>query len=441
MKKFRVLEMILVVAAVSISWGAQAQAGLANENAQLKDRVDNLEKQVQDLTATMEGQGQQTTPSAAKPSLWSNVDVQFYGYIKADAAYDDSRMTTGNYAVWADRESTRVDDDEFNLTANETRLGLAITGPKTSTMETTGKVEFDFFGNYAAENKAKIQMRHAFLKVYWPNSRFSVLAGQTWDVISPLNPSTLNYTVLWDVGNIGYRRPQMPVTKELTVEPLQGTLKLEGAIARTLGRDVLGAGATSESGEDAGFPTLQARVGLTFPWLEAGATTVGISGHWGQEEYDTSATGASTDFDTWSINFDVLQPICPKMTIKAEFFAGENLGAYFGGIGQTVRAVKDVNGVTTGYANEITTRGGWCAATLGPWDNLTFNTGVGLEDVDSGDVNSGDRIFNRCIFANAIYALNKQTDVGVEVSHWRTDYKGGGDADDVRLQASFKYKF
>ncbi len=441
MQKVRVFETIVIVAVVSLSCWTRAAASLTNENTQLKDRVENLERQVQDLTTAMDSSGQPIAKNGNKPSLWSKLDVQFYGYIKADAAYDTSRMTSGNYAVWVNRETTNTNDNEFNLTANETRLGFVINGPKSNTMETSGRVEFDFFGNYAAENKAKIQMRHAYLQVLWPERRFSILAGQTWDIFSPLNPSTLNYTVLWDGGNIGYRRPQIRLTKELTLAPPQTILKLQGGISRTIGRDVVGPGSPSETGEDAGFPTLQGRVGVTFPWLEAGPTALGVSGHWGQEEYDTTAAGASKDFDSWSINFDIQQPICEKVTLKAELFTGENLGTYFGGIGQSVRAVKDVNGVTTGYDNEITAKGGWCAVTLGPWDKLTFNAGVGLDDVKETDVNTGDRTLNRCLFGNAIYALNEQIDVGFELSHWKTDYKGPGDADDVRLQASFKYKF
>lgn len=440
MKKMKVLETILIAAAVSTYCWAQGGTDRADENAQLRTRVEVLEKQVQDLTSAGGHDGASAKEATKKP-LWSNLDVQFYGFIKADAAYDTSRVTAGNYIVWVNRETTNRNDNEFNLTANETRLGFVVNGPKNGTIETSGRVEFDFFGNYAEENKAKIQMRHGYLQVLWPQSRFSVLAGQTWDVISPLNPSTLNYTVLWDAGNIGYRRPQMRLTKELTLSPPQTTLNLQGAIARTIGRDVIGAGAPSESGEDAGFPTLQGRAGLTFPWLQAGPTTVGVSGHWGHEQYDTSAAGANRDFDSWSINLDVQQPICKQVTIKAELFVGENLGTYFGGIGQGVRAVKDVNGVTTGYDREIGARGGWCAATVGPWDKLTVNAGIGIDDVDADDVNTGDRTLNRCIFGNAIYALNKHTDVGVELSHWSTDYKGSGDADDVRLQASFKYKF
>lgn len=433
MSRTIILAMATIVGTLSVAGWSQGDTALAGENAQLKSRVESLEKQVQALTETLSPEDQQVAEAlaAGKQPVWSKLDLQFYGYIKADAAYDNSRTNSGNYVVWVDEESSRKNDDEFNMTANETRLGLRINGPTDNGIQTSGQVEFDFFGNYAAENKAKIQMRHAFLQMLWPDSGFSILAGQTWDVISPLNPTTLNYTVLWDGGNIGYRRPQIRLTKDHLLSG-DTSLKFQAAITRTVGRDVLGAGATSESGEDAGFPTVQGRVGMTFPWLPAGATTVGVSGHVGQEEYDISATGANEDLDSWSINLDWLQPINKWLTLKAELFRGENLNTYFGGIGQ---------GVNTDDMNEIASKGGWCTASLGPWDQWSFNAGIGIDDVDADDVNSGDRTLNRAVFANAIYALNQNADVGVELSHWRTDYKGAGDADDVRVQASLKYKF
>ena len=56
------------------------------------------------------------------------------------------------------------------------------------------------------ENKPTIMLRHAYVEVKDDDFRF--LAGQTWDVISPLNPNMLMYSVGWDGGNIGYRRAQ-----------------------------------------------------------------------------------------------------------------------------------------------------------------------------------------------------------------------------------------
>jgi len=426
MTKQELLPAIVTAMVVSSFCWAGSSTDAAGENTVLRSRVEALEKQVQELTAGKHGTG---TP------LWSSLDVQFYGYLKADAAYDDSRTTSGNFVVWANNEALRHEDDEFNLTANETRLGLLINGPKSGGMETSGRIEFDFYGNFAEENKAKIQMRHAYMEFLWPASGFSILAGQTWDVMSPLNPSTLNYTVLWDAGNIGYRRPQIRVTQDVMLCD-ETTLRFQGAVARTIGDDE----ETTEAGEDAGFPSLQGRAGLTFPWLSAGATTLGVSGHWGQEEYDEMPRGHG-DADSWSVNLDLLQPLCSKTTLKAELFTGANLNTYFGGIGQGVRPITNADNEIIGYDDEIASKGGWAALALGPWDEWTFNLGAGVDDVDAGDVNLDQRTLNRTVFANAIYALNEHADVGVELSHWRTEYRGTGDADNVRVQAAFKYKF
>ena len=67
--------------------------------------------------------------------------------------------------------------------------------------------------------------------------------------------------------------------------------------------------------------------------------------------------------------------------------------------------------------------------------------GASIDDVDADDVEVGDRTLNSTVFGNMIYAVNRHADVGFELSHWRTDYRGSGDADDLRFQVAFKYKF
>lgn len=183
-------------------------------------------------------------------------------------------------------------------------------------------------------------MRHAYMTIDWPKEKFGIIAGQTWDVISPLNPETLNYSVDWWVGNIGYRRPQIRLTKGYTLNK-DVELKLEGAIARTIGRTNSGilTADQADTGENSGTPSLQGRVSVTLPLLGYKPATIGLSGHYAQEKYDTGpntvvpATGHKT-FDSWSINIDYLQPVTAWLTIKAEVFKGENLDAYLGGIGQ-----------------------------------------------------------------------------------------------------------
>ncbi len=427
----------------TVACWADTGTDLAAENAQLKQRVDNLEKELAGIKAMLQQQMEAKpapAPTAAEESrltqadiqkildavqkdmgskkpVWSNLDLQLYGYVKADASWDSSRVNAGDYILWVDQDGD--DDDEFNLTARQTRLGLRIKGPEEDGLKTSGLVEGDFYGS-GAENKPTFMMRHAYMTLDWPDDHFSILAGQTSDIISPLWPDTLNYTVDWDSGNIGYRHPQIRLTKEM---PLSDDLNLSlaGGISRTIGDSFL-----PESGEDSGFPTLQGRVGLTFPFFAYKPTTVGFSGHWGEEEY------GSKDVDSWSLNVDVTQPVNEWLAIRGEAYCGSNLDDYFGGIGQGVNPVT---------LSGIGDKGGWVAATIGPCDKWAFNTGVGIDDPDNGDLNADARTLNRSIFTNAIYSVNSNTKVGVELSEWRTEYKGGGDADDLRLQTSFIYSF
>ncbi len=206
-------------------------------------------------------------------------------------------------------------------------------------------------------------------------------------------------------------------------------LELAGAISRTIG-DLEEAAGSTRPGEDAGFPTFQGRVGLTFPWFGVEPTTIGLSGHWGEEEY-----AGGNDVDSWSINLDVVQPVNKTLVVKGEAFVGANLDNYFGGIGQGVR-----NPATTAD-KAIGSKGGWIAATLKPYKDWRFNVGIGIDDVDRDDLGATGRALNQSIFGNALYAVNAHAEVGLELSHWRTDYKNDDDADDVRIQTSFVYKF
>jgi len=362
---------------------------------------------------------------ATKLPVWSQVDIQVYGRLKADASFDSSRVEPGDYVKWVERSVGKT--QETNLTANESRLGLNIKGPDIGSTKVSGKVEFDFYGNSAttdAENKAKPMLRHAYMVFAFPN-KWSLLAGQTSDIISPLTPRTLSYTVLWWAGNIGYRRPQIRLTREYNL--CKDTyLKFDGGASRTIGQTTTD-GLNPESGEASGVPTVQARVGLTVPCVaNAKPATFGLSGSYGKEQYWLK------DWVTWSVNADALVPLCPHATLKAEYFAGENLDAFLGGVGQ---------GFNSARREGIKGQGGWMAAEVDAGKGWNFTAGLGVDDPDHGDLNARDRDRNRCLFGNVIYSLNKNAKVGFELSQWRTDYVNASYVDDTRGQLSFIYEF
>ena len=458
MRKTRIaVSMVLVLVCGGICL-ADVGADPSKENAELKARIEKLEKELTELkqivtqqaetakakpATTVSAKPAEAEPNIVKPPaekkpVMSGLDVELYGRLKLDAVFDTSRMDTGNYAKWVRPDRNNNDHTQFDMTPNESRLGFRVFGPKGEDIQTGGRVEIDFYGG-GAENKSNPMMRHAYLTIDWPKDKFGILAGQTSDVISPLYPDTLNYTVGWWAGNIGYRRPQIRLTKSYMLDK-DTELKLEGALARTIGRtnsSILPAGDQTDSGENAGIPGFQGRVSMTFPWLGYKPTTIGFSGHYAKEEYDTNTSGVigSKRFDSWSLNLDVLQPVNKWLSFKGEFFTGENLDAYLGGIGQ---------GVNTARSKEIGSDGGWVEASLGPWDKWSFNTGLSVDDADNSDLvgMSGDkREYNRSIFGNVLYDIDKNAQIGFELSQWHTKYEGAGDADSLRAQTSFIYKF
>ena len=175
--------------------------------------------------------------AAGKDSLWSRLDVGVHGYFKLDASYDSSRTAPGEFVKWVEPRAPGEGEGHFSGTTNQTRLNLEVKGPDEGRVRAGGLVEIDFFGEVESSDP---RIRHAFIEITWPAADVELLVGQTSDVISPLAPSTLNYTVAWWAGNIGFRRPQIRLTKTFELPgAVEGSLRrtsiqLEGALTHNI---------------------------------------------------------------------------------------------------------------------------------------------------------------------------------------------------------------
>jgi len=451
---------VLCLAAACAADQPVEKTAVEKENAQLRHRVDKLERELSEVKQLLR---QQLPPPPAGPTtrpvthesgssgrqwlamhkqleadaeargrqlVWSTLDVQLYGYVKLDGSYDTARTDVGNYARWVESEQVRTNDDQYNMTARQTRLGLKVTGPEVGGAKTSGLLEVDFYGMGDTENKPHPRLRHAYMKIDWPDRQFSILAGQTWDVISPLYPNTLNFIISWWSGNIGWRRPQIRLTQGVKLAD-DVDMKLEAALTRAMGHDI-GNLDPGDTGEDAGHPGVQTRVSFTFPFFGPKRTTVGFSGHYAGEEYDMDLADHHRRVCSWSANADLTQPVTDWMTVKGEMHTGKNLDNYLGSIGL---------GVNPATMEEVESCGGWLAASLGPWDKWRFNVGAGVEAVNGSDIRAGDRKLNNSVFGNVIYQVNSHAAIGLEISRWLTRYKNMAKGDSLRIQTSFIYKF
>jgi hypothetical protein len=367
-----------------------------------------------------------------------------YGHIKFDASYDEARIDPGNYARWVESEATRENDPQFNTTANHSILGLLFHGDEYGRTRTYARVEVDFYGG-GAENGSNIMMRHAYVEISWPESDFSILAGQTNDVVSPLTPGTLNYSAAWWAGDIGYWRPQLRFTKGFRWGN-QSRLVFEAAAVRTIGDPLTYS--PGDTGEDAAIPSFQGRVAVTFP-MAGQKAVLGFSGHSGKEEYDYDAANNSEQLDSWSTNVEWVLPLSGTVAVRGEWWQGENLDAYLGGIAQGVVIETGTGKYTDGKNLEgdyvgswgVQSTGGWAGLEFGPYESWRFGFGASYDDPEDADLVDGSRSRNQSWYGNVRYSISKAVQMGFEYSQWNTEYKNQPDGDSYRLQHSILYNF
>ena len=139
-------------------------------------------------------------PALAAAGDPTPTQVTWYGYMRLDMAHDTAVSAPGNYALFVKPHARGEAVSTLNITGRQSRLGARI-----ARGSMTSRLEVDFYGA-SPENKNTVQLRYAVARL--PIGDFTLEAGQTSDIISPLVPRTLNYSVAWGAGNVGYRRPQ-----------------------------------------------------------------------------------------------------------------------------------------------------------------------------------------------------------------------------------------
>lgn len=374
----------------------------------------------------------------------SGVTATLYGFASLNAAYEDSKSNNGNFANFvAASDITNENDGGWHLTPNLTRIGLNFSSGDDSTyLKANGKVEVDFYGG-GSGNAPNPRLRHGYGEISFGKTGFSILGGQTWDVISPLVTPTLNAGVLNNSGDAGLRRAQLRLTEKIPVAG--GSVDIAAAVVRTIGENQPYTSASaSETGTDADIPTFQGRVGIAVPlWVKDKKFGLGVSGHYGKEEIDLNDTGDTKDIPTWSANVDLNLPLTGAIAVLGEGFIGENLDTYAAGIGRGFVA----NSENPESVKSIKAYGGWFALQAKFIQKLTVNAGAGIDKLDRDDIETiGGREQNISVFANATYNLTDAFSLGFEYLHIQTDYLTAGtqkvkEADLNRYQLSATYGF
>ncbi len=363
-----------------------------------------------------------------KRFAWSKGDFRIipYGYLWASMIYETSRTNPGAYTVWVFSDDDEGEDN-FVVDIRRTRLGLDIEGPAIPLLnlsKSSGRVEIDFQSPTTSidANRPTVLLRQA----YWEgeNDNYKLLIGQTWDVISPLYPGMLLYTVGWDAGNIGYRRAQIRLDRYLRFNN-QFMVTSQVSLNENIVSDL--STVTGVERESTNWPLIQGRLAFTLGNRGKGCRPIvlGAFGHIGEQGFDFKSNvpaalnplGLPAEDDvrieTWSYGFDVTVPVTDRLTVKGEYWNGANLGTFLGGIGQ---------GVCPCLRKAIRANGGWLDVGFDVTPRLHTHTGFGIDDPNVEEDALFGRAYNQFLFTNVSYDVTNKLNLGLELSYWKTLY-------------------
>lgn len=385
-------------------------------------------------------------PAAELTSPDAPVKLDLYGFILANTYWSSSGVFGSDVPLWAvARTDARAEDQEFGMTARQSRFGLRLKAPDVGKAKLGGVLELDMFGSFpnggqkASFGQARVRL--ANMRLEW--ERASLTAGQDWIILAPLNPTTLSHFAVVGLatsGNIWLRYPQL----RLDVFTKRGDAKLgmtAGLVRPVGGSDPSEPGAfvdVAGAGERSGMPFIQGRAFYATPAF--GKTlAVGLSGHYGQESYKFGTTTITTDdATTWAVAGDFQVPLGAALALQGEVFTGTNLDSFQGGVNQGVVASDAL-----ATATPIDTKGGWVQLSVTPPGNkkLAFHLTYGMDDPDDDTLRAGQRAQNQTLMASVFYKPTANFQCALEYSRLDTKYRSGeaNDASVVNLALAFSF--
>jgi hypothetical protein len=346
--------------------------------------------------------------------------LSIYGFARLDVLADNTRMSDINQPLYVSRDAmTEAATGELTMTPRLSQIGLGIEKWEVARHITgEGKLEIDFGGGSGTN---AIRLRHAYAALM-VTDKVELLAGQTWDLISPLFPSAQNDTQLLDAGNTGDRRPQL----RLSLFPVD---KVRLAVAAAVNGLI-----DQQDLDHDGLPDGMESATPMFQWLMEyrqrvrgdAIARLGIWGHVGRDEIQ------GVEHRSSSFGAHVFMPLMREVAFLGEGYVGINTADIGGGIGQGINP-------TTG--RNIHALGGWLEMAIIPTERHMLSLGTSADTARGSDLEAGDRERNSTIYSVLRYKPKPSIQLGVEYLYWKTTYKDMGEAKASRFDFHTSFFF
>lgn len=389
---------------------------LEEQTAELRDRVDRLPAN----GSTLAGPSDKAIPlptarETKEPApILSRFDMSLYGYVKVDAIYNSQEVDNARIPGYVKSEDTADTGGQFDVTARQTRIGAKVDGPIHDFVETSARLEFDFYGDVSGQsNSLKPRMRLAWAELAFDTGT-SVRFGRDYDTYITVIPTTVNFGTLGNVGWVWDRRDTIRLCQAIKLDEHTKIL-LKGAIA------------DSTADDDTESPNFQWNASFHRPLFGEKESVFSVSGMYDPDSVD------GANFETLLVMLSAKVPFGEMFTVQGSAWFGRNLGAPFhAGIKQ---------GVNTTLGVEVEGVGGFAQVLFSPMKNLSTAVSYGIDDPDNEDLSPGGRERNQAFVVGLFYEFFEPLTGMFEYQYMLTEYIDLADGENHRLQGALLYKF
>lgn len=390
-------------------------------------RLLNLEDQTEINTAQLKEHAQTKVESGSRMKL------RLYGEILVNTYLNSSDSASGDVPTIAFPNAFISGRKRNNLgtTLRQSKIGLAMTGPRIGNARLSANAEFDFWGGsisrYDGDVLGSLRIRTASARLDWDRTTLEI--GQLEPMISPLTPNSLATSwipAMAATGNLWQWRPQITLEHRARLSE-SSALILQGGFMPNFS-DIVGAqvgtfaGTTSE-----GDPGYEGRIAFRRTLEDERRFEIGFGGYG-----ERKAFSFNRRVNSYALTGDWQVPIGSRLMFSGEAYYGQsiNLGER---AGTSIDRLYFTNGsvlTPTTIIRGIHSAGGWAQLSFQATKKLEFNFTAGKDDPNNNDIgrtppNPFTRYKNQAASTNFIYFLTPNFEMSLEYRRTLTDYLPG----------------
>ena len=390
-------------------------------------RLLNLEDQTEINTAQLKEHAQTKVESGSRMKL------RLYGEILINTYLNSSDSASGDVPIIAFPNLLISGRKRNNLgtTLRQSKIGLAMSGPRIGNARLSADAEFDFWGGsiarYDGDVLGSLRIRTASARLDWDRTTLEI--GQLEPMISPLTPRSLAASwipAMASTGNLWQWRPQITMEHRARLSE-SSSLILQGGFMPNF-NDIVGAQVGSFAGTTSeGAPGYEGRIAFRQTLEDERRFEIGFGGYGERKTFSFNRR-----INSYALTGDWQVPIGSRLMFSGEAYYGQsiNLGER---AGTSIDRLYFTNGsvlTPTTIIRGIHSAGGWAQLSLQATKKLEFNFTAGKDDPNNNDIgrtppNPFTRYKNQAASTNFIYFLTPNFEMSLEYRRTLTDYLPG----------------